>query len=55
MLTKSLGQGNDAFLSDNERFKRIVAHPNREKAKWQNRVTAIIYFRPLMMSISVRF
>jgi hypothetical protein len=39
MLTKSLGLGDKPFLFDNERFKRCRTHPNRKKAKWQNRVT----------------
>jgi hypothetical protein len=38
MLPKSPWLGDDAFLSENECFKRIVAHQDREKAKWQNRV-----------------
>ncbi len=38
MLTKSLGQGDDTFLTENERFKRFWTHLDRKKAKWQNRV-----------------
>ena len=41
MFAKRLGQGNDAFLSENECFKRFRAYPNGKKAKWQNRVIPI--------------
>lgn len=38
MLSKSLGLGNDSFLSEDEGFKCFLTHLDRKKAKWQNRV-----------------
>ncbi len=50
MLPKSPWLGDDAFLSENECFKRIVAHQDREKAKWQNRVIPILPFYEFLIA-----